>query len=227
MYTDTVYIDHKVVLQYVHIGIDIFTYKWAHFISALQGAERCLHTGLGQLYCQCPWPHAGTSLPNTQLLEPRSATGDCFHLAISQDSQPQRKARPEIQRTQKCLIPFSDGTAGCVWLSTLRSTTSCGHGVTPRSLAQCQVPEHPRKSCSPQETALPMAQTRGDLGCRGRREVASRSLCTQGPQPSRLFRAARGPQARSRAGLQSRALCVRVRLLPSAQCGRSDRCDIT
>lgn len=58
----------------------------------------------------------------------------------------------------------------------------------------------------------------------------------QGPQPSRLFgatrcraggHAARGQQARSRAGLQSRALCVRVRLLPSAQCGRSDRCDIT
>lgn len=150
-----------------------------------------------------------------------------FRLAVSQGSQPPRKACPEMQRTQKCLIPFSAGTAGCGWLSTLRSTTSCGPGVTPRSLAQRQVPEHPPKSCSPQEVALPVAQTQGDLGCRGRREVPSPSLCMQGPQPSRLFRAARGPQARSRAGLQSRALCVRARLLPSAQCGRSDRCDIT
>lgn len=97
-----VYIDHKVVLQYVHVGIDIFTYKWAHFISALQGAESCLHPGLGQLYCQCPWPHAGTFPPNTQLPEPRSATGDSVFAWPSP-----RVLSPQEKHAQRCREPKS------------------------------------------------------------------------------------------------------------------------
>lgn len=125
-----------------------------------------------------------------------------FCLATSQASQ--RKARPGTQRTQMCLIPFCGGTAGSGWLSTLRSTASCGPGVTPRSLAQCQVPEHPlpRKSCSPWEAALPVAQTQGDLGCRGRREVASPSLCTPATCRGRSPPVCSGPPAAGLGGTQ-------------------------